>query len=188
MATVTGSLESVTVTDRSAVAELTVVDSVAVLFALSGSGSLPVTFVAFVSVPGADGLTTIVTACGSDHASPSDKRAVRAVVVRWLAAVEAANDAFSNYRCLRRIVGLRHARSEIRQFFAGKFSFRIELIGKSNNTQLIFRIETFDLFDDLFSSHDLMLPHTAATFNLAVAPRKVSAVPSGTWARALALF
>ena len=107
-------------------------------------------------------------------------------VVRWLAAVEAANDAFSNYRCLRRIVGLRHARSEIRQFFAGKFSFRIELIGKSNNTQLIFRIETLDLFDDLFSSHDLMLPHTAATFNLAVAPKKVSAVPSGTWARALA--
>src|SRR5213595_2871909 len=107
-------------------------------------------------------------------------------IVRWLAAVEAANDAFSNYRCLRRIVGLRHARSEIRQFFAGKFSLRIELIGKSNNTQLIFRIETLDLFDDLFSSHDLMLPHTAATFNLAVAPKKVSAVPSGTWARALA--
>src|SRR5437763_15626791 len=87
-------------------------------------------------------------------------------IVRWLAAVETANDAFSNYRCLRRIVGLRHARSEIRQFFAGKFSFRIELIGKSNNAQLIFRIETLDLFVDLFSSHDLMLPHTAATFNL----------------------
>jgi hypothetical protein len=108
-------------------------------------------------------------------------------IVRWLPAVEAANDAFSNYRCLRRIVGLRHARSEIRQFFAGEFSFRVELIGKSNDTQVIFRIETLDLFDDLFSSHDLMLPHAAATFNLAVAPKKISAVPSGISARALAL-
>jgi hypothetical protein len=41
------------------------------------------------------------------------------------------------------------------------------LIGKSNNAYLIFRIETLDLFDNLISSHNRMLPQTAPTFNLA---------------------
>ena len=84
-----------------------------------------------------------------------------------LSAAEAANDAFPNYCCLSWIVGLSHARSEARQFLAGEFSFRVELIGKSNDAQLIFRIETLDLFDYLSSSHDLMLTQTAPTFNLA---------------------
>jgi hypothetical protein len=93
-------------------------------------------------------------------------------IVLLLLAVEAANDAFPNYRCFSRIVGFSQARSETRQFFTGEFSFRVELIGKSNDAQLIFRIEALDLFDDLISSHDVMLPQTAPTFNLASQLRK----------------
>src|SRR6266550_4575467 len=48
-----------------------------------------------------------------------------------------------------------------------EFSLCVELIGKSNNARLIFRIETFDLLDDLSSGHEPILTHTAATFNLA---------------------
>ena len=59
-----------------------------------------------------------------------------------------------------------HARRETRQFFAGKFSLGVELIGKSNHARLIFRGETFDLLDDLLSGHAPMLMHTAMTFNL----------------------
>ena len=87
--------------------------------------------------------------------------------------IEAANDAFPNHRCFSGIVGLSHSRGETRQLFAGEFSFRVELIGKSNNARLIFRIESLDLFDDLISSHDLMLTHTAATFNLFACQPKI---------------
>jgi hypothetical protein len=41
------------------------------------------------------------------------------------------------------------------------------LIGKANNAQLIFRIETFDLFDNLLSSHGVILPHSTSRFNQA---------------------
>jgi hypothetical protein len=50
--------------------------------------------------------------------------------------VEAANDAFANYRCFSGIIGFSHSRGETRQLFAGEFSFRVELIGKSNNARL----------------------------------------------------
>lgn len=80
-------------------------------------------------------------------------------------AVEAAHNAFSNYRCLGWIVGLRHAGGETREFVAREFPLRVELIGKSNDSELVFRIEAFDLLNDLFGSHDLMLPRPAATFN-----------------------
>ena len=86
-------------------------------------------------------------------------------IVLLLAAVKTANDAFADHGRLRGIIGFSHACRETRQFFPGEFSLRIELIGKSNNARLIFRVEAFDLFYDLIGSHDLMLPHMAATFN-----------------------
>jgi hypothetical protein len=94
-------------------------------------------------------------------------------IVFLLPPVKSASDAFPNHRRLSRIVGLSHSRGETRQFLAGEFSFRVELIGKSNNARLIFRIESLDLLDDLISSHDLRLLHTAPTFNLAPPVMKI---------------
>ena len=68
-------------------------------------------------------------------------------------AVESPNDALADPRCFYRIIGFSHACSKARQFFARKFSFRVELISKANNAQLFFRIEAPDFFNDLVSGH-----------------------------------
>jgi hypothetical protein len=81
-------------------------------------------------------------------------------------AVKTANNAFADHRGLSGITSLSHAHCEARQFFASQFSLRVELIGKSGDAQLIFRIETLDLLNDLISGYDPMSVYTAPTSNL----------------------
>ena len=54
-------------------------------------------------------------------------------IVAGLSSVEAANNAFTDRRRLRGIIRFNHSRCEARKFLAGKFSFRVELIGKSDD-------------------------------------------------------
>src|ERR1700681_4029854 len=70
-------------------------------------------------------------------------------ILLLLLPVESANDRLANHCCLNRVVCLSHSPCEARQFVSAQFSLGVELIGKTDDTQLFFWVQTSDLFDDL---------------------------------------
>jgi len=68
-------------------------------------------------------------------------------------AVEAPDNLFADPRFFRGITRIDHAFRQRREFFAGQLSFRVQLIGETNDTDLFFGIEPFDLLNDLTRSH-----------------------------------
>jgi len=68
-------------------------------------------------------------------------------------AVEAPDNLFADPRLFRGITGIDHAFRQRREFFAGQSSFRVQLVSETNDADLFFGIEPFDLLNDLTRSH-----------------------------------
>ncbi len=81
--------------------------------------------------------------------------------------VESANDRLASGGRLSGIVGVSHTRCQTRQFASAKLSFRIELIGETNDAELFFRVEPSYLFNNLSSSHISRVLRKQPTINLA---------------------
>ena len=67
--------------------------------------------------------------------------------------VESAHDHLTNSGCFHGIFRFDHSLRQTRQFVSSQVSFGVELIGKVDDTQLFFWIESLDFFDDLAGSH-----------------------------------
>ena len=94
-------------------------------------------------------------------------------ILLLLLPVESANDRLANHCCRNRVVCLSHSPCEARQFVSAQFSLGVELIGKTDDTQLFFWVQTSDLFDDLISSHAPIVMHKDGPGNY---PRALMAI------------
>jgi len=68
-------------------------------------------------------------------------------------AVEAPDNLFADPRLFRGITRIDHAFRQRREFFAGQSSFRVQLVRETNDADLLFGIEPFDLLNDLTRGH-----------------------------------
>jgi hypothetical protein len=65
-----------------------------------------------------------------------------------LRAVEAADDGFTNARRFQRRRRFRSFARPASQFLSYELALSVELIGKTDSAELLFRIKTFDLFSE----------------------------------------